>query len=424
MKLLLTGDLHIGRSSSRVPPDAISADELRTASAWQRIVAMAIRERVAVVILSGDVADQDNKFWEAIGPLERGVTQLAEAKIRTVAVAGNHDFDVLVKLADQLPPDDFTLLGRGGTWERLTITEHGQSLLHIDGWSFPNERVHESPLDSYDFLADASTPTLGLVHGDLDAPNSPYAPLDLSLLQSLPANAWLLGHIHAPRLIDGPTWVLYPGSPQAMDPGEPGMHGPWMVDVKNGSLGKPRQVAMSTVWYDRHTINLSEADTEDAVYSTIFNSIRENAAAFTETANSDLAHISLRLRLEGQTAMAHRVAEIVEPMKADLSLNAGHASVAIESIDVQVTPRIDLADFTGTNTAPGAVARLLLDLDNAEPSAQVQQLVREAHSELERIATTKEFTQLENFEITADLAREHLRTQGRQLLTKLVNQQP
>ena len=61
-RLLLTGDLHIGRSSSRVPA-GVSADALRAATAWERIVQLAISESVNAVLLSGDIADEQNKFW-------------------------------------------------------------------------------------------------------------------------------------------------------------------------------------------------------------------------------------------------------------------------------------------------------------------------------------------------------------------------
>ena len=72
MKLVLSGDLHIGRSSSRVL-DSVRRDDLRAVTAWRRMVELAIQEQVSLVCLSGDVADEDNKFWEAIGPLERGI---------------------------------------------------------------------------------------------------------------------------------------------------------------------------------------------------------------------------------------------------------------------------------------------------------------------------------------------------------------
>ncbi|MEX2501888.1 MAG: metallophosphoesterase, partial [Trueperaceae bacterium] len=228
MRLLLTGDLHIGRTSTRVPSELPQSDR-SAAGAWNRIVRLATEEACDVVCLSGDVADQSNKFWEAIGPLEAGVTTLAEAGIQVVAVTGNHDHDVLPRLADQLPDGLLTLLGRGGRWERTTLEgDDGRPSLHLDGWSFPKARVTDDPLAAYDLPHDGAVPTLGLVHGDLDLSTSPYAPLSRERLRRAAPDAWLLGHVHVPGLhdLDAGGWALYPGSPQAQDPGEPGPPGP------------------------------------------------------------------------------------------------------------------------------------------------------------------------------------------------------
>ena len=62
IRILLTGDIHIGRSSSHVS-ESTPRDDVRAATAWSRIVDLAVAEEVSAVCLSGDVADQDNKFW-------------------------------------------------------------------------------------------------------------------------------------------------------------------------------------------------------------------------------------------------------------------------------------------------------------------------------------------------------------------------
>jgi DNA repair protein SbcD/Mre11 len=373
------------------------------------------------VLLSGDVADRDNKFWEAIGPLERGIGRLVEAGIRTIAVSGNHDYDVLGRLADQFPPDQFTLLGRGGRWERTTVGD-GQALLCLDGWSFPAERVYQSPLEGYDLGRDPSVPTLGIVHGDLDVSTSSYAPLDLTRLRALPPDGWLLGHIHAPRLLEGHPWALYPGSPQALDPGETGPHGPWIVEIDRGLVGTPRQVPLSTVWYGRPTIDVSRTQSQADVEATLLDGIRTEAARTAQIAGPHLALVSLRLRLEGDTPVAHQVEAIAADLIRDLSLAAGSASVAVESVDIQTMPIVNLAEYAATHTAPGAVARLLLELDRDDPAEEVAQLIRQARAELERVDRQREFAQLDRRKLTEEMVRAHLRAQGRQLLTQLVHQ--
>src|SRR5690606_30847102 len=98
MRVLCAGDLHIGRRPTRLPSD-VDSSRLSCARSWESIVDYAVDQRVDVLALSGDVVDQSNKFYEAIGPLERGLARLRAAGVATVAVAGNHDHDVLPQLA-------------------------------------------------------------------------------------------------------------------------------------------------------------------------------------------------------------------------------------------------------------------------------------------------------------------------------------
>ncbi len=138
LRLLIAGDLHLGRASSRVT--AQDASDVTVRAALDHLVDAAIRENADLLCLTGDVADESNRFWEALGPLTRSITRLAEEDIVTLAVSGNHDHDVLPRLADQLDPNAFHLLGRGGNWERYTHEVDGAPALHVDGWSYPQER--------------------------------------------------------------------------------------------------------------------------------------------------------------------------------------------------------------------------------------------------------------------------------------------
>jgi hypothetical protein len=44
MNLLLSSDLHLGRSSNRLPAEW--SDEARAVAAWERLVAFALREKI------------------------------------------------------------------------------------------------------------------------------------------------------------------------------------------------------------------------------------------------------------------------------------------------------------------------------------------------------------------------------------------
>jgi DNA repair protein SbcD/Mre11 len=87
VRVLLTGDLHLGRLSSSVFGGCAVH---RAADAWERIVDLAIQQGLSSVVLGGDLLDQSNRFFEAAGPLPRGLRRLTAKTISTIAVTGRH----------------------------------------------------------------------------------------------------------------------------------------------------------------------------------------------------------------------------------------------------------------------------------------------------------------------------------------------
>ena len=85
IRVILTGDLHVGRRPSRVS-DHIDCRRCSCAAAWAAVVDYALQQKADVVAISGDLVDRENRFYEAFGPLERGLRRLSEAGIDTVAV--------------------------------------------------------------------------------------------------------------------------------------------------------------------------------------------------------------------------------------------------------------------------------------------------------------------------------------------------
>lgn len=234
MKFLCVGDIHLGRRPSRLPeelPDELRASDLGPAAAWRRAVDFAIEAEADAVLLAGDVVEQEDDFYEAYGDLRDGAARLAAAGVRVLAVSGNHDVQVLPRLADAVP--GFRLVGRGGRWEIEDVEGRGGGRAHVLGWSFPERRVSTSPLSAHPLppLEARSGPLLGLLHCDRDAAaGSPYAPVRSAELAEAPVDAWLLGHVHQPDPLTPPRPSGYLGSLTGLDPGEAGRRGPWLIE--------------------------------------------------------------------------------------------------------------------------------------------------------------------------------------------------
>lgn len=235
-EILCVGDIHLGREPGRVPTGLLEERgmrraELSAAEAWKRTVREALRREVCAVLLAGDVVDSDDGFLSAYAPLAEGVRDLLRAGVAVIAVAGNHDTEVLPRLAEEI--DGLRLLGAKGAWDDALVEADGAPIARVVGWSFPKRHVQQDPLESMpaDYAAGRFTdgvqvPVIGLVHGELDATGGNYAPLSRKRLESTRYSGWLLGHVHKPHELTGERPLGYLGASPATIPARPARAGP------------------------------------------------------------------------------------------------------------------------------------------------------------------------------------------------------
>ena len=380
MKILCAGDLHIGRRPSRLPGNT-DGHTLSAAVAWEAIVDQAVRREVDLVALSGDVVDRDNRFYEAIGPLERGLRRLHRHGIETVAVAGNHDHDVLPRLASQMAGHGFHLLGQDGRWERHVLERDGRPALEIHGWSFPDTHVTSNPLRTHNLPIPSGVPVLGLLHTDLDQSGSQYAPTSIADLRSKQVSVWLIGHVHGPRVrAKERPLVLNPGSPQALDPGEPGPHGAWLLELAPGVPMKPVSIPLTRVRYDRVDVDLTGQDDGSSIGEKV-NEALDGYIGDELRSVGPLRHALIRLHLIGKTSL-HGALDTEIDRILELDKPAGDATVRIEKVVAETEPEIVLADLADAPHPAGKLAAMLLDLQSGDPSEETRALVRRARERI------------------------------------------
>jgi DNA repair protein SbcD/Mre11 len=426
MKILLSADLHMGRRPSRLPSH-IDTTEHSTTRCWSAVVDTAIAEGVDLVALAGDVVDQANRYYEAVGPFEEGLKRLAEKRIRVLAVAGNHDHDTLRAIAGNFPADTFTLLGRGGVWERVTIEREGEAVLHVDGWSFPQASHADDPLRDYRPAPDDGVPVLGLLHGDLDATASRYAPVRLADLRLRAPVFWLLGHIHKPSLyeISGASTVLYPGSPQAMDPGEEELHGVWIGELGAGKRFSVRQLPLSTVRYESLDIDVSGADSEAVVDTMISTAVREKLQQIVAAGCGPLRYLSLRLRLTGRTSLHGALSSRGTSPVSELAIEEAGVTALVERAVLATSPKLDLEELARGRDAPAILARLALAIEAGELTAEQEDLLRKATRAATEVHGARAYAAVSDTTGAtprAETAREVLREHSLLLLDSLLAQ--
>lgn len=424
LKILATADLHLGRRPSKLF-DSHSAERCSCARIWQAIVDGAIAEQVDLVLLAGDIVDQENRFFEATGPLERGLRRLGEHQITTYAVAGNHDFDVLGQIADVIDAGCFQVLGLRGQWKEVTWTGSGGRQLKIRGWSFPDRHMLTSPLASYSFSPGGEIPTLSLVHADLDVPDSQYAPVARAELLAHEVSIWVLGHVHRPCYEPcevGPP-LLYPGSPQPLDPSETGVHGPWLIEIHGPRHVTATQMPVATVRYDHRDVDLTDVETEAEFKHRTWEHVSDGFAQAVRTSKS-LQEYWVRLELIGRTGLCRWVDREGASQLAELEQHVGDAVARVEKAINNTLPPVHLDELAQKHDPPGVLARMLLQLQSDQLDEQLNQLLEDATESMLQVHESSAYVRIaSDLHPDREAARRCLLRQGWQLLETLRSQE-
>ncbi|MFT5483574.1 MAG: exonuclease SbcD [Halieaceae bacterium] len=369
-RLMCVGDIHLGRRptrlASRVADLGVGIHELTPAAAWHAAVEWALANQVDAVALAGDVVESLEDRFEAFGHLERGVRRLTEANISVIGVAGNHDVYALPRLADQLP--EFTLLGRGGKWESVELTGASGARLCILGWSFQDKCERRNPVDELPPGMGSSMPTVGLLHCDLDQTNSPYAPVPRRSFQNAPGIAWFLGHVHSPSDLSGPRPVGYLGSLVGLDPGEPGLHGPWLACISDGAPITLEHLPLAPLRWEAASVAIDEID--DAPQDEI-----EDALSGVLVAGMEAIHLRIeptlgttrligcRLHLTGRSRSHRKLQEAAGNENiSKLTRSFGSVVYFVDKIFDEAAPALELERLAQTKDLPGLLAQRILVL--------------------------------------------------------------
>jgi len=315
------------------------------------------------------------------------------------AVAGNHDTLVLPRLAAEI--DRFHLLGPAGTWSTLKISGDQGFALHLAGWSFPTPHHSASPL-----LTAPPAPvgvTLGLLHADLDASRSAYAPVSAADLKNTGYRGWFLGHVHKPGDIPGDGAPFYLGSVTGLDPAETGLHGPVLVEATPDGAVTARRLPLAPLRWEHLEWDCLELD--DPAADLEGHLVRRLGLLSNELDTQLDAALALgvRITLTGAVDDPAAVERALRALDRDRLVTLHEGTVIfVQKISSRVIARIDLAALAGRSDPPGLLARQILALENPDrpvpglddPAAFAAELTEAARRTLGRVDREAVFNDL------------------------------
>jgi DNA repair exonuclease SbcCD nuclease subunit len=301
-----------------------------TRAAFRRMIDTAIREKVDLVLIAGDVFDRDLSDFAAGLFFVSGLSDLGKAGIRVALIRGNHDAEGRISRNLGLPPNVHEFGSRAASTyllEDLGVAIHGQS--------FPDRAVTENLAAAYPSPKPGLL-NIGLLHTSADGNygHDTYAPCSLDDLVGKGYDYWALGHVHRRLVLSQDPWVVFPGNLQGRHVNEPGEKGFTLVTVEAGQVRDLTHCPADTLrWVDLR-IDLSRAATLDAALPFV-------AGAFAiACAGGDDRAIAARLRLIGASpAHGALIAERTRlEAECDSLAEQAPATILIEKILIETRP--------------------------------------------------------------------------------------
>ena len=435
-KILAIGDVHLGTSCSGVPNVVsswgIDPRELTPAAALKLSTNFAIRQEVDAVLFAGDVVESTNAMFEAMPALEECVGRLLDAGIEVFAVAGNHDFDALRRLAGLL--EGFTLLGADGRWESGVLKKNKVPVAEIVGWSFSERHVRQSPVAQLlsEPLEAASTPVprIGLLHADLDASGGYYAPIRQVELDDTGYDAWLLGHIHKPSIesLSAPADSRpsgYLGSLVGLDRLETGPHGPWLIGLREGSGLHLEHVPLAPLRWEQVPISIDGLEHVEDVEDRMLGEAESIVRRIGPEGPVPRA-LGLCAQLTGTSPCHEDIRKRIAAGEwKDIGRVVDETAVFFTKIIASVTPRLDLAEIGRGDDPAALMARRLMGLKQHD--ARSRDLIEQARAALVGIAQDERWSPVEQHRNAAeplsdDALREVLFQSGLMALNAMLSQ--
>ena len=234
-KFIVAADIHLDsplKGLSRY--EGAPTDVLRgaTREALTNLVSIAIEEKVAFVLLSGDLYDGDWKDYHTGLFLSQQLSRLREAGVRVYVIYGNHDAESRITKSLRLP-DNVKVLSTKSP-ETIFLEEFGVA---IHGQGFAKRDLMENLAERYPD-AEKGFFNIGMLHTILSGAegHAPYAPCTLGTLQSKGYDVWALGHVHMGKVYREDPLILYPGNSQGRHARETGPKGCMLIAVDDSRM--------------------------------------------------------------------------------------------------------------------------------------------------------------------------------------------
>jgi len=209
IRILHSADLHLDSAFEGLGAGKAAMRRSEQRELLSRLSELARREQVDLVLLSGDLLDSDNTYYETGEEL---ISSLGQISAPVFISPGNHDYySAKSPYARLKMPKNVHVFSSS----RLECVELADLGVRVYGAAFTDKR--SGPLLE-GFRAEQAEGILNImcIHGEAEVRESIYNPISSASIAESGLDYLALGHIHKASglLRQGKTWYSWPGCPE------------------------------------------------------------------------------------------------------------------------------------------------------------------------------------------------------------------
>jgi DNA repair protein SbcD/Mre11 len=332
-----------------------SVERIRSATrdAFDLLVTFAIEEKVAFLVVAGDLYDGDWRDYNTGLFFAGQMGRLNAEGIPVYLLHGNHDAESQITKRLELPsnvnvfdsrkPETFAI-------DSIDVALHGQS--------FPQRDVTDNLSLNYPAPVSGSF-NIGVLHTALAgrAGHASYAPCSPDDLVNKGYDYWALGHVHQAEVVHERPHIVFPGNLQGRHRRETGAKGASLITVEDGQVSALDAIPFDVVRWSYVPVDLKGAASFGAALDRIRDALE---AAVTNEADGRL--LVCRVALEGQTEIHDQLIASADQVLVEArasALGLGNEVAWVEKVVTSTTSRADPQALLEREDAIGELQRML-----------------------------------------------------------------
>ncbi|RCS54821.1 DNA repair exonuclease [Bremerella cremea] len=325
-KFLHTADLHIDsplRGLALRDETMMRTVQRATRTALERIIDLALKEKVAFVLIAGDLFDGEWKDMHSGQWAAGQFRRLDEAGIGVYYIRGNHDAVSQIQRKIRWP-DNVVELSHDKP-DTIILEDYGVA---IHGQGFADQKVELDLAARYPARVPGMF-NIGMLHTSLTGSeqHDTYAPTSLEVLKSKAYDYWGLGHIHLrnaePLCVE--PYVTYSGNPQGRHIREAGDKGCLIGEIEGETLKGVTFHPTDTLRWQELIVDVSEDKSLDAVLAKAGQAIQAQHARHAGLSSA------FRLTFQGASKVHEELSDLIRRAEIHQQIFA-----AAESVDDEV----------------------------------------------------------------------------------------